>query len=264
MIRRDETDAIWLIHQAAHAVMAGQIAAHWTGSGAMVAAPRDELLIAAICHDAGWAAAEQHPRINGDGLPRTFTEMDLLDHFSIWQHGIEAVFVQNRYAGLLTSLHCTALYEQRLRLVDDPPQDRARIQVFLEKWHGWQRLVIAALTDHPRYSSAVHPPRLGENLRLLQVWDYLSLLLCMSTVRERTLEDIPLATGERGTLRVAASGERGMALDPFPLDQPLTLWIDARRLTGGPFASDEKLRDALVDVPYRPLVFEITRFDAAR
>jgi hypothetical protein len=262
MIRRDEADASWLIHQAAHAYIAGQIACHWIGSGAMVPAPRAELLVAAACHDAGWAAAEQQPRINGDGLPRTFTEMDLLDHFSIWRHSIEAVFAQNRYAGLLTSLHCTALYEQRLTLVDDPPDDRARIRVFLEKWHAWQRLLIAALTDHPRYGPVVNAPRLGENLRLLQVWDYLSLLLCMSTVREQTLEDVPLAGGQRGTLRVAASGEHGMALDPFPLDQPLALWIDARSLSGGPFASDAALRAVLVDVPYRPLVFEITRFDA--
>jgi len=263
MIRREEADTLWLIHQAAHAYIAGQIADHWIGSGTMDITPREELLLAATYHDAGWAAAEQRPHINADGLPRTFTEMDLLDHFSIWQHSIEAVFVQNRYAGLLTSLHCTALYEQRLQYVADPPEDRAHIQSFLETWHTWQRKQIAALTDHPRYGSAVNAPRLGENLRLLQVWDYLSLLVCMSTVREQTLEDIPLATGERKTLRAAASGPRGMALDPFPLDQPLTLWIDARAVAGGPFESDDALRGVLADIPYRPLVFEITNFDAA-
>jgi hypothetical protein len=46
-------------------------------------------------------------------------------------------------------------------------------------------------------------------------------------------------------------------IDPFPLDGPLTLWIDARQVIGGPFADDAGLRRALDDVPYRPLVFEV-------
>jgi hypothetical protein len=257
MIRREESGTVWLIHQAAHAFVAGQIAEHWIGGGQMTVQPREELLIAAYCHDAGWLGYEQQPRINAQGQPCTFTEMDLEEHFGIWESSIRSVFAQNRYAGLLTALHCKDLYEQRLRYLGDPPEARAHIQTFLDTWRAWIEDLIATLGSHPRYSLAVQPDPLAENLRLLQVWDYLSLALCMSHVYEQTVEDIPYAPGERDVLYLAAGGERSMVLNPFPLDHPLTLWIDARQVIGGPFDSDDALRAALDGVPYKPLVFEI-------
>ncbi|MBN1202704.1 MAG: DUF3891 family protein [Anaerolineae bacterium] len=257
MIRREEPGATWVIHQAAHAYIAGRIANHWIGGGQMQPVPRDELFLAACCHDAGWVTVEQTPRVNAAGQPRTFTEMDLDEHFLIWQQSIDAVFLQNRYAGLLTSQHCTALYEMRLRAVPDPPEDRTRITDFLETQHAWERALIAALSEHPCYAAAVQPDRLADNLRLLQVWDYLSLLLCMGEVQEQPLADVPLAYGRRGTLQVAPGGARCMLLDPFPLAQPLTVWIDVRQVIGGPFADDAGLQRALAAAPYQPLVFEV-------
>jgi hypothetical protein len=257
MIRREEADSTWFIHQAAHAYIAGQLAEHWVGDGSAALHPREELLLAATYHDAGWVHAERQPCINPQGQPRTFTEMQLDEHFSIWQSSIEATFNLNRYGGLLTSLHCAALYERRLRYLDDPPADRARIQAFLDARYAWQDELIAALKDHPRYALAVDADPLVENLRLLQVWDYLSLMLCMTPVHEQIIDDVPLGGGQRATLRIAANGSRGMVIDPFPLDEPLTLWIDARQVIGGPFADDAALRRALDDVPYRPLVFEV-------
>jgi hypothetical protein len=257
MIRREESDSTWCIHQAAHAYIAGQLAEHWVGDGRLALHPRAELLLAATYHDAGWASAERKLRINAQGQPRTFMEMQLDEHFTIWRDGIESVFNLNRYAGLLTSLHCAALYEYRLRALDDPPADRTRIRAFLDGRSAWQDNLIADLKDHPRYGRAVEPERLADNLRLLQVWDYLSLMLCMSPVHEQILDDVPFGGGQRVTLRMAANGSRGMVLDPFPLDAALTLWIDARQVIGGPFEDDAALQHALDDVPYRPLVFEV-------
>ncbi len=256
MIRREEPETTWVIHQAAHAAIAGQIAGHWIATPYGKASPREDLLIAASGHDAGWAAAERQPRINAQGQPRTFTEMDLDEHFGIWQDSIEAVFVQSRYAALLTSLHCSALYDMRLRFVDDPPEDQARIRAFLRERQAWQDDLIAALRDNPRYAPAVAPDALATNLRLLQVWDYLSLLVCMSPVHKQTIEDVPLGNEHRATLRIAPRGLRGMAITPFPLDAPLTVWIEARQVCGGPFAGDADLQAALCHAPYQPLVFE--------
>ncbi|MBN1679435.1 MAG: DUF3891 family protein [Anaerolineae bacterium] len=257
MIRREETTAMWVIRQAAHATISGQIAAHWLDRQYVAAHPREELLMAAYCHDAGWALVDAQPRINAAGLPRTFTEMDLSEHFTIWQRSIQSVFAQNRYAGLLTSLHCTALYDQRLVHIDDPPADRARIHDFLDTQHAWEHTLIAALSDHPRYALAVQPAVLQANLRLLQVWDFLSLLLCMSEVPERSLDNVPLLPGQHTVLQVAPDGPRHMVLHPFPLEQPLTVWIDAQQVIGGPFDTDAALQNTLSQTPYRPMVFEL-------
>ena len=258
MIRREEANAIWLIHQAAHAFISGQIADHWVGNGTMTLSPREELITAAYNHDAGWAEYEQQPRVNALGMPRTFTEMDMDEHFLIWEQSFRRVFVQNRYAALLTVLHSMALYEQRLRYLGDPPEIRAAVQAFVDQWQRWADDMIARLADHPRYSPGTQPDQLAHNVRLLQVWDYLSLMLCISTVHEQILEDVPMGDSTRGMVAIAANGPRSMVLDPFPLDRPLTLWLDARRLRGGPFNTDDELRHVLVGLPYKPLVFEIT------
>jgi hypothetical protein len=154
-------------------------------------------------------------------------------------------------------MHCTALYEQRLRFVADSPQDRARIDAYIIKRRVWQNALITALRNHPLYALAVEAGPLADNLRLLQVWDYLSLALCMSPVHEQAIDDVPLGATTRDVLNLAGSDQRGMTLDPFPLDQPLRLWLDARQVLGGPFDSDTDLQRALTDVPYKPLAFEI-------
>lgn len=256
MIRREESESMWLIHQAAHAYVAGQIAEHWVGNGTLRLEPREELVLAAYAHDTGWAEAERCPALNRYGQPATFTEMGLEEHLAIWQRSIDCVFAQNRYAALLVSLHCTALYEQRLRYVDDPPTQKTRIREFVGERHRWENSLIAALETHPRYGLAVQPDHLALNRRLLQVWDYLSLLVCMGPVFEQTLEDVPVGEHERAILQVAANGPRGIALDPYPLDQPLAVWIDARQCTEGTFESVDAFRNKLAETSYRPIMFE--------
>ncbi|HML23834.1 MAG TPA: DUF3891 family protein [Aggregatilinea sp.] len=257
MIRRHEPDAIWLIHQGTHAHLAGQIAARWAENGSPIT-PREELILAAIVHDTGWNAADQAPRLNDKGLPRSFMEMDLQEHMQIWQRSIWGAFAQNRYAGLLTSLHCSALYDMRLNEWNDSPEDREMIAAFLEAQRQWEHGVIADLRDHPRYGDAVAEERLAENLRLLQVWDYLSLLVCMGPDHEETIPNVPVEGGQRTTLRVKPAGTHTIRVEPFPLDTSLMVWIDARRLHGAPFDSDEALRRALDDAAYEPLRLVIT------
>ncbi len=253
MIRREEADAVWVIHQTAHARLAGELAEHWRADFA----PREALVLAALNHDAGWPDFERQPRINARGWPRSFLEMDADVHFTIWERSIWAMFAQDRYAGLLTSLHCTALYERRLRMSPAVTALRqAEIKAFLAKWRAWQEAQIATLREHPQYGDAVQPQNLARNLRLLQVWDYLSLVLCRGAVREDTLAEVPLDRGAV-TLRLVGEGQRALLLDPFPLDAPLALWIDARQVVGGPFPDDAALQHALADMPYQPLMLEV-------
>lgn len=251
MIRRHEPGAIWLIHQGAHAFLAAQIAAHWTGLGAD--ALREELILTAAVHDAGWTSAEQPPTLNPDGLPRSFMEMPMRQHMQIWRSSIESAFAQNPYAGLLTSLHCTALYAARQANETDAPEDAAAIAEFVAERRGWEEALAIDLRDHPRYSAGAAEGMLAESLRRLQVWDYLSLLACLGPEQDTHLDDVPLADGCRRPLHVTPGEGRQVVVDPFPLDMPLEVWIAARRLPDATFAADDALAEALVEVPYEAL-----------
>lgn len=262
MIRREESGGMWVIRQAAHAFVAGQIAAHWRPSPETTdLSLQEELRVAAQWHDDGWLASDQRPRINPNGLPRSFMEMDTDEHFKIWSGSIAGVFAQNRYAGLLTSLHCTALYELRLENFGDPPDVQAQIRSFLGRQHGWEEALITDLEAHPRYGAHVTPDALARNLRRLQVWDYLSLLLCMGPVPEMDIPDVPWGDDQRVTLHVRAGDNRSLLIDPYPLDGPLQMWIDAQPVDGAPFASSEALRAALERAAYLPLVLNVCPAD---
>ncbi len=145
----------------------------------------------------------------------------------------------------------------RLNAWNDPPDAREDITAFLESQRRWERGLIAELHDHLRYGAAVTNERLSENLRLLQVWDYLSLLACMGPRQVEMVPNVPFEPGKRVPIQVEPSGMRTIRLEPFPLDGPLTVWLDARRLRGAPFDSEDALQNALDGAAYEPLALAI-------
>jgi hypothetical protein len=263
MIRREHEGGWLLISQTAHAWMAGQLALRWGGNDGFVRPePWDELAFIAAWHDNGWAEWELAPRVLPDGRPVGFMEMELEEHFAIWQRSAERMQTSSLYGALLISLHATALYQRRLAEDDrgDTLEARRRIRDFVDQQRAFQAQMRRALDGHPRYGPLLAESPLADALRLLQVWDLLSLMLLMTPFRAHTLEDVPVAPDERTTVQLTLSDRRTLALAPYPFGvAPFTLRADGRWLAQQTFGHNALFRRALEQAPLVGLEFVVSR-----
>jgi Protein of unknown function (DUF3891) len=166
VIVRDLGDAWQVVLQTDHADLSGQFAASWSDPVS------DSLKIATRRHDDGWAVWERAPRIDGDGRPVNFLDVDVRSHLAFYRAGIAAITEQDSRAGLLVSMHGAGIYRQRYGL--DPalglsraPEAQAEIDAFVAE-------------QEAKFGGELGEAR-GE-YELLQVYDRLSLYFCMRDV----------------------------------------------------------------------------------
>ena len=194
MIVRDLGDAWQVVMQTDHAELSRDFARAWAEQG-----PRHEsLAIAAERHDDGWAVWEQGPRVDADGRPVNFLEVDVRSHLAFYRAGIAAITEQDPHAGLLVSMHGAGIYKQRYGL--DPGlglQRAAEVQGDVDAFVAEQEAKFGG-----------EPGEYRAEYDLLQLYDRLSLYFCM-----RDLE-----TGEEAELQ-------GYRLEPVaPWQVRLSPW----------------------------------------
>jgi hypothetical protein len=243
--------------------MAGQLALRW-GDNECFARPEpwDELVYVAANHDNGWAGWELAPRILPDGRPAGFLEMDLQEHFAIWQRGIERMSATSLYGALLISMHGTELYRRRLAedVRGDTSAMRQSIRRFVDEQAAFQARMRRALADHPRYGPLLAAGPLGDAFRLLQIWDLLALMLLVDPLRSHTLEDAPVEPGVRTTLNVTFPDPRTLALEPYPFSEaPFTVRADGRWVRQQTFGHNTLLRRAMEEAEVVGVEFEVNK-----
>jgi len=244
MIRRRDDSTI-VIPQTAHGWLAGQLAAQWGNTRFRLATLPNEVRLAAANHDLVWFDWERSPSLNADRRPIDFMEMPIRVHLPIWQDSINGMAAQSRYAGLLVSMHAAALVDMRLkRNPSDSIEARDELHAFCQAQQTWQAEQREALAHVPHFAPGLSPAALADNLRLLQVFDWLSLLLCMDTVIETTIPDVPTAPGQpRATLRMRADGPHRLSLSPWPFARPtFSATVQFIQLPAETFADNPALR----------------------
>jgi hypothetical protein len=197
MIVRDLSDAWQVVLQTDHADLSGDFARAWRDRGAR----HDSLVIAAERHDDGWAVWEQAPRVDADGKPVNFLEVDVRSHLAFYRAGIAAIAEQDAHAGLLVSMHGAGIYRQRYGL--DPTLGLARAAEA-------QGEVDAFVAEQ----EAKFGGDLGEHRReyeLLQIYDRLSLYFCMRDVERGE-------TAEFQGYRLEPVAPWHVRLQPYPFD----------------------------------------------
>jgi hypothetical protein len=247
MIRRDYEGGLLLISQTAHAWVAGQLAVRWGNVDFARPEPWDELVMIAAQHDSGWAEWELTPRIHNDGTPVGFMEMDLDEHFAIWQRSVERMQPTNLYGALLISMHAVDLYRRRLEDDGrgDSPAMRGKIRGFIEERLTFQEKVRSVLANHPRYGPELEEERISEALRLLQTWDLLSLLLLMGPLPSDSLQDVPLVPGIRTEIHLSPRDSSTLTLKPYPFsEEPFLVRADGRWLAQRNFGHNSLFRQA--------------------
>jgi hypothetical protein len=228
VLLRPDGDAVICIGQPAHAWVSGQLARAWQPRPE----PYEEVCLAAYQHDAGMADWDAAPELNPDtGLPQSFMEMALDTHLRLWSHAPYRVLPQSRYAALLVSMHGTALYEMRDLDRMEPPQADA-VRHYLAAQRALQHELGAGLDRQ----------ELERNQRLLWIWDFLSLALCLRW-NGRSVQGIEYT---------------GTTFEPWPFrDESVTLRTEGRRLAGR-FEDEHEMRAALERAPWVTLEFSLS------
>ena len=170
MIVRDLGDAWQVVMQTDHADLSAAFARAW----ATPLSP--SLVIATERHDDGWAVWEQSPRVDGDGKPVNFLEVDVRAHLAFYRAGIAAITEEDADAGLLVSMHGAGIYRQRYGL--DQALGLARAAEVQDE--------VDAFVAEQEAKFGGDPKGRWEDYELLQLFDRLSLYFCMRDGRART------------------------------------------------------------------------------
>ncbi|HEY3320547.1 MAG TPA: DUF3891 family protein [Planctomycetota bacterium] len=258
MVHREDPNGLIVITQLAHAWISGQLSRAWGNSEFGLVTPQTEVNFAAEQHDLGWLEWEREPTLNPKtGRPYTFMELPVSIHTHLWGLAGPMALVQGgRYAALLVSLHGSGLYTRRER--KDGDEDAKLVREFIANSRAFEAEQTALLQDDKAYVPFLAPEVLARNRRLIAVWDFLSLLLCMNLKAPRPLERVPTANGETAITVAPLNGEgTHVSLAPWPFrESSLTLVCEGRRLPET-FTDEHAMRQALCAAPPVTIKFEL-------
>jgi hypothetical protein len=260
MIRRRDNDRV-VITQTAHSWLAGQFALHWGNDQFRMPGLTDEVKLAAANHDNGWFDWEKAPLIGPDGRPLDFIEMPVETHLALWRRGLATLEEQSHYAALLVSKHARFLVEGRLRNNPGTEAEAAQLSAFSQAQSQWEAAAADKLQSIAYYETGCQPHILEANLRLLQIFDWLSLLLCMKEVAESTIVDVPgQSANHRLEIRLRPLGPCRFTIDPWPFGgEKFEMIVQARELPTAIFDTDEAFQAAWQSAEIKPLAFEAIR-----
>lgn len=251
MIIREGERHLEIIRQTDHARLAGQIASCWDEEYFWGPNPREEVLFAIAQHDNGWMEWEEAPVICPEtGLPYPFTGMPAGDLLGIWSRGPHRFVAQHPYASLLLSLHGVYLLSNRYRHGLDDPLDREMIRVYLLEEKAFQRSLIKqlGLEEVPDKKVA-----LLRNYRLLQLCDWLSLVVCCPIPSATLLDKVPLKEEGETTIYLHLAQDKDLEMKPFPLKKPLTTSVPVYRLPKKYYHNDDEFLEAWQNAEVKPL-----------
>jgi hypothetical protein len=215
MIVRDLGDAWQIVLQTDHADLSAAFARAWK-----TPLP-PSLVIATERHDDGWAVWEQAPRVDADGKPVNFLEVDIRSHLAFYRAGIAAITEQDADAGLLVSMHGAGIYRQRYGL--DPGLGLSRAAELQDE--------VDAFVAEQEAKFGGSPSDRQADYELLQLFDRLSLYFCL-----RDLEG-----GEAAELQgyaLAPVGPWRVKIDPYPFAESPSSFSLKRRVLSKSGAAD--------------------------
>jgi hypothetical protein len=258
--------SLQLIRQTDHAALSGALAESWGNAAFHQPEPFDPVVLAAALHDNGWQEWEAEPKVNpATHLPYQFTELPVAEHLAFYFRGVQRVVARDRYAGLLVNMHCAGLYKQRYGI--DPslpvkhfaPEEQQVVQQFLDRLEAQQQQLSRELRETGHPASYTDEGTLWANYKLLQIYDRLSLFLCMPPLRARELGPAPVGyEGREIELVLQPTDELALTISPYPFRaNPLPVSVESRWIPRKSYATDAEFREALAGAECRSLTFEL-------
>jgi hypothetical protein len=254
--RVDEEEGIVVISQPAHAWVAGQVARHWGNEVFGMFEPEEDVYIAAALHDVGYLNWEQMPTLNPkSGLPYSFLELPTASRLTLWRKSVEETMRYGRYPALLVSMHFSHLCERHRKF--ESPREFDLQKKFLHDQGELRRTLITSLQNDFYYGAWAADENIERNARLVSVWDWISLSLCIGFSGERVIENVPCAGGAMN-LTMTIRDDHVVRFDPWPFrsEEPLHIVCEGRHLLNT-FTDEEKMREALRGASPATLKFDL-------
>ncbi|MFD2472673.1 DUF3891 family protein [Amycolatopsis silviterrae] len=262
-----------LVDQNEHGRLAGDLTLRWGNSGFDAPTRRDQVRIGTARHDDGWLEADAEPLFNAEAQrPLHFLEIPLEDHLPLYQRGVDRIYQEDAYAGLLVSMHWTGLYRNRWGMQDggvgiDPaatPLDEIREKHVAEEEQRWAETKKSLVKDSVRSDFEA---RLWYHYDLLQVWDLFSLYASLADTSPGDGPAVPLAStlrsidqrpgprviqlapsrigGPRTDLTLTPVKPGVVVVDPFPFDGEVVATLSARAIPDRAYTGQDDLAAAL-------------------
>lgn len=218
MILQERDGGLLLFRQTDHALLSGAFARAWGNESFPSFDRRASTLVAASRHDDGWSEWELMPTLRPDGQPVDFIRIPVSEHTVLYRRGIDLVEAEDPYAGLVASMHGERLYtrpffpgmEPRIGHLKDGDLDLA--QAYVDGERTRQERLQTELTE----TNGVE-----EAWRLLQVWDRLSLLVCMNQLTPNASQKMPPVASVDDDIEIVAHGNDAgeLVLEPYPFTE---------------------------------------------
>ena len=255
MIRRDMRcdgrDGWALIAQPAHARLAGDLVRNWNDAWFPLVEPLDEFTAAVDRHDDGWIAWETRPTVV-DGRPRNFLEMPIDESLAIWRRSIAVAQTIGPLAAFAVGGHFASLADRAEHREPHSPSWCDLVDEFLDEQRTLRTERLAQLRRTPQEDVGEAERRARRGMRLLQLFDTLSLWFCCREVPEGARFELPDG-GEKLDLRHLEPGRA--TVEPWPFrPRELQIRTDALWLPATPLNGPEDL----ARVEKRPLVMQWT------
>jgi hypothetical protein len=256
MILQETSGGLLVFRQTDHALLSAAFATAWGSEAFPPPEPREEVLIAAARHDDGWAEWELAPTVDDEGRPVDFIHIPVDEHVELYSRGIDLVCREDAFAGLVCSLHGERLYTRPFEAGMDPR---------IERLDGRRRELADAYVAAEHHRQAERATSIGdpdvdvraeEAWRLLQVWDRLSLFVCMRPLVPESSWTMPPVGGIDGDLRIEVRGSEDgeILLSPYPFSaEPATFTVEATHLGSQRWTSHGDFRQAFRSAERRTL-----------
>jgi len=249
MIRRTDQDHYLLITQSDHAEISAQIAAEWGNGLFPPPKPRDEVLGAIECHDAGWSLHDDKPVLNHRKIPAAFYEMPYQWYVRVWVASIAAAAARGGpMGGLLVSWHFSQFARLApLETLSEPV--RLHLEDFIAAQYH-RREDYCKILDLSRSMVDDHPvaktKRDGDalyNYYLLKVSDWISLHLCDTDLPAWIREPVrPFHDANVPPIKAKWINGDVLRLNPWPFGvSHLSIKINCIRIPGGTYRRDSDL-----------------------
>jgi hypothetical protein len=259
------------IRQTDHAFLSGFFAREWGNEQFSKPEPNVSFCLAAAEHDNGWTEWELKPELDPKTrMPYSFMSIPTGTHIALYQRGIERLVKADHYAGLLTSMHASGLYDRARATMPGysakyvKAEESQLANDFIQQLRLQQLRLRTDLRANPRTQAVADEQMLNANAARMQAVDRLSLHFCMNPEHDTVLEAVPVndsgeeADMEVHNLVVHEGGANVVAIGPYPFRRnPLSFSIMARSVPKKIYSSNLDFQKTLNAAAYFPLKFTV-------